>query len=67
MFDEEKAKKLLMLQEKNNNLHVIIHLDTVEQNIFNAIYKEDHLKTILSNIDYYFIREPKNTYLQIIF
>ena len=65
MLDEEKAKKLLMLQEKNNNLHVIIHLDTVEQNVFNTIYKEDHLKTILSNIDYYFIREPKNTYLQI--
>lgn len=65
LLDEEKAKKLLILQEKNNNLHVIIHLDTVEQNVFNKIYKEDYLKTILSNIDYYFIREPKNTYLQI--
>ena len=65
LLDEEKAKKLLILQEKNNNLHVIIHLDAVEQNVFNKIYKEDYLKTILSNIDYYFIREPKNTYLQI--
>ena len=65
LLDEENAKKLLLLQEKNNNLHVIIHLDAVEQNVFNTIYKEDHLKTILSNIDYYFIREPKNTYLQI--
>ncbi|MEI0531498.1 spiro-SPASM protein [Brachyspira pilosicoli] len=65
LLDEEKAKKLLFLQEKNNNLHVIIHLDTIEQNVFNTIYKEDCLKTILSNIDYYFIREPKNTYLQI--
>lgn len=66
LLSEDKVKKLLSIQDKRNNLYTIIHLDAVDENIFKSIYKDnDNLKTILSNIDYYLIREPKNTYIQI--
>lgn len=65
LLDNDKAKKLLDLQNDRDNLSVIIHLDAIEENIYNKIYDNGDIKTILSNIDYYLIREPKNTYLQI--
>lgn len=65
LLDTEKAKKLLSLQAERKNLYVIIHLDAADENIYNKIYKNGDFKTIISNIDYYLLREPKNTYLQI--
>ena len=66
LLDSEKAKRLISLQAERNNLHVIIHLDTVDENVYNKIYEGADIKTIISNIDYYLLREPKNTYLQIV-
>lgn len=66
LLDSENAKKLLAMQEERNNLHVIIHLDAVDENVYNNIYDSGDMKTIISNIDYYLLREPKNTYLQIV-
>ena len=66
LLDSEKAKRLISLQAERNNLHVIIHLDTVDENVYNKIYEDADIKTIISNIDYYLLREPKNTYLQIV-
>ena len=65
LLDSDNAKKLLSMQSERNNLHVIIHLDTVEEDVYNKIYDNGDIKTIMSNIDYYLLREPKNTYLQI--
>lgn len=65
LLDNDKAKKLIDLQNERNNLFAIIHLDAVDENIYNKIYENGDIKTILSNIDYYLIREPKNAYLQI--
>lgn len=65
LLDNDKAKKLINLQNERENLFVIIHLDAIDENIYNKIYENGDIKTILSNIDYYLIREPKNTYLQI--
>ena len=65
-LDEEKAKKLINLQMENDNLNVIIHLDSVEENVYNNIYDTGDMKATISNIDYYLLREPKNTYLQIV-
>lgn len=66
MLDSEKAKKLISLQNERENLHVIIHLDAVDEDVYNKIYENGDIKTVMSNIDYYLLREPKNTYLQII-
>ena len=66
LLDSEKAKRLISLQAERNNLHVIIHLDTVDENVYNKMYEGADIKTIISNIDYYLLREPKNTYLQIV-
>lgn len=66
LLDEKKAKILLSLQKERDNLYVIIRLDTIDDNIYKTIYLNGDLKTTLSNIDYYLIREPKNTYLQIV-
>ncbi|WP_295156985.1 spiro-SPASM protein [uncultured Brachyspira sp.] len=66
LLDSDKAKKLLSMQSERDNLHVIIHLDAVEENVYNKIYDNGDMKTVLSNIDYYLLREPKNTYLQIV-
>ena len=38
----------------------IIHLDAVDENVYNNIYDSGDMKTIISNIDYYLLREPKN-------
>lgn len=65
LLDSDNAKKLLSMQSERNNLYVIIHLDTVEEDVYNKIYDNGDIKTIMSNIDYYLLREPKNTYLQI--
>lgn len=65
LLDNDKAKKLIDLQNERNNLFAIIRLDAVDENIYNKIYENGDIKTILSNIDYYLIREPKNAYLQI--
>lgn len=65
LLDKDKAKKLIDLQNGRNNIFAIIHLDAVDENIYNKIYENGDIKTILSNIDYYLIREPKNAYLQI--
>lgn len=65
LLDSDKAKRLLSMQSERNNLHVIIHLDTVEEEVYNKIYDNGDIKTTISNIDYYLLREPKNTYLQI--
>ena len=65
-LDEEKAKKLINLQIENDNLHVIIHLDTIDENVYSRIYESGDIKRTISNIDYYLLREPKNTYLQIV-
>lgn len=68
LLNSDKAKKLLDLQNNRDNLSVIIHLDAIDENIYNKInkiYGRGDIKTVLSNIDYYLIREPKNTYLQI--
>ena len=65
-LDNEKAKKLINLQTERNNLHVIIHLDAIEENVYSKIYESGDMKTTISNIDYYLLREPKNTYLQIV-
>ena len=54
------------MQNERNNLYVIIHLDSIDENTYNKIYDNGDMKTIISNIDYYLIREPKNTYLQIV-
>ena len=64
-LDSDKAKRLLDMQSDRNNFHVIIHLDTIEEDVYNKIYDNGDIKTIISNIDYYLLREPKNTYLQI--
>ncbi len=66
MLDSEKAKKLISLQNERENLHVIIHLDAVDEDVYNKIYENGDIKTVMSNIDYPLLREPKNTYLQII-
>ena len=66
LLDSEKAKRLINMQSENNNLHVIIHLDTIDENVYNKIYDNGDIKTIMSNIDYYLLREPKNTYMQIV-
>ncbi|MBW5380226.1 spiro-SPASM protein, partial [Brachyspira hampsonii] len=65
LLDSGKAKRLLSMQSERSNLNVIIHLDTVEEDVYNKIYDNGDIKTIMSNIDYYLLREPKNTYLQI--
>ena len=65
LLDNDKAKKLLNLQNERKNLFTIIHLDAIDEIIYNKIYENGDIKTILSNIDYYLIREPKNTFLQI--
>ena len=62
LLDNDKAKKLINLQNERENLFVIIHVDAIDENIYNKIYENGDIKTILSNIDYYLIREPKNTY-----
>ena len=66
LLDSEKAKRLMNMQSENNNLYVIIHLDTIDENVYNKIYDSGDIKTIMSNIDYYLLREPKNTYMQIV-
>ncbi|PTY39639.1 spiro-SPASM protein [Brachyspira hampsonii] len=65
LLDSVNAKRLLSMQSERSNLNVIIHLDAVEEDVYNIIYDSGDIKTIMSNIDYYLLREPKNTYLQI--
>ncbi|EKV57107.1 spiro-SPASM protein [Brachyspira hampsonii] len=65
LLDSVNAKRLLSMQSERDNLNVIIHLDAVEEDVYNIIYDSGDIKTIMSNIDYYLLREPKNTYLQI--
>lgn len=66
LLTKDNAAKLINFQNENDNLYVIIHLDAVKQSVYDKIYKTGDLQTILSNIEYYFLRMPKNTYLQII-
>ena len=66
LLDSEKAKRLITLQNERENLHVIIHLDAADENVYNKIYEKGDMKTAISNIDYYLLREPKNAYLQIV-
>ena len=40
MLDSEKAKKLISLQNERENLHVIIHLDAVDEDVYNKIYEK---------------------------
>lgn len=63
LLSESVAKRLIALQK--DNLYIIIHLDTVDEKVYKSIYESGDLKTTLSNIDYYLLREPKNAYLQI--
>ena len=66
LLDENTAKKLISMQKEYSNLNVIIHIDSIEEASYNNIYKENNLNIILNNLDYYLLREPRNTYLQII-
>lgn len=66
LLNEENAKKLLYLQERYNNLHVIFHLHAVEVSPYSKIYLNNNLKTTLENLEYYLLRKTKNVHMYIV-
>ena len=53
LLDSDNAKKLLSMQSERNNLYVIIHLDTVEEDVYNKIYQKDNFDYLASYYKYF--------------
>ncbi len=66
LLTKEYAQNIISLQHDHKNFNVIIHLDAIDKETYNKIYTNDHLDTILANLDYYLLRSSNQTYIQII-
>ena len=66
LLTKEYAQNIISLQHDHKNFNVIIHLDAIDKETYNKIYTNDHLDTVLANLDYYLLRSSNQTYIQII-